>query len=154
MPSRLEIGPEEITQARVQALIHDMQNPADGAVGVFLGQVRNHAEGHPVEALEYEAYGSMALLQMQRIAADLEQQYAPLHLTVLHRIGRLEIGEIALAVVAAAPHRGEVFAAMQLFVDRLKAEVPIWKKEHFADGTPSQWVACSCVHSSALHVGK
>jgi molybdopterin synthase catalytic subunit len=108
--------------------------PADGAVCLFLGVVRNENGGRPVRHLEYEAYEEMALGLMERIAAETRQRWPVTDVRIVHRLGRLEIGETSVAVAVAAPHRGAAFEACRHAIDTLKATVPIWKKEFYADG--------------------
>jgi molybdopterin synthase catalytic subunit len=109
--------------------------PADGALCLFMGIVRNENRGRRVERLEYEAYEDMALRLMEEIAAETRERYPVSEVRLVHRLGRLEIGEASVAVAVASPHRAEAFAACRFAIDTLKAKVPIWKKEHYADGT-------------------
>jgi len=106
----------------------------DGAVCVFLGVVRGDNDGRAVVRLEYEAYEEMALPMMEEIAAGARARFGATDVRIVHRLGRLEIGEVSVAVAAASPHRAEAFAACRYAIDTLKATVPIWKKEFFADG--------------------
>jgi molybdopterin synthase catalytic subunit len=110
-------------------------SPADGAVCLFIGVARNENRGRRVERLEYEAYEEMALPLMEEIAAETRERYPVSGVCLVHRLGRLEIGEASVAVAVASPHRAEAFAACRFAIDALKARVPIWKKEHYADGT-------------------
>jgi molybdopterin synthase catalytic subunit len=113
-------------------------SPADGAVCLFVGVVRNENRGRTVERLEYEAYEEMALPLMEEIAADTSRRFPVTDVRLVHRLGRLEIGEASVAVAVSSPHRGEAFAACRFAIDTLKATVPIWKKEFYADG--SAWL--------------
>ena len=106
----------------------------DGALCLFLGVVRGDNDGRRVLRLEYEAYEDMALPLMEEIAADARRQFGVTDVRIVHRLGRLEIGEVSVAVAAASPHRAEAFAACRYAIDTLKARVPIWKKEFYADG--------------------
>ena len=106
----------------------------DGALCLFLGVVRDENEGRRVLRLEYEAYEDMALPLMEEIAAEARRQFGAGEVRIVHRLGRLEIGEVSVAVAAASPHRAEAFAACRYAIDTLKARVPIWKKEFYADG--------------------
>jgi molybdopterin synthase catalytic subunit len=108
--------------------------PADGAVCLFLGVVRNENGGRPVRHLEYEAYEEMARPLMEEIAAEARRRWPITDVHIVHRLGRLEIGEPSVAVAVAAPHRGAAFDACRYAIDTLKATVPIWKKEFYADG--------------------
>jgi molybdopterin synthase catalytic subunit len=113
--------------------------PGDGAVCLFVGVVRNESEGRETVAIDYEAYGPMAESEMARIAKDVSDEWPGTRLRVVHRVGRLGVGEASVAVVATAPHRAEAFAACRAAIDRIKKSVPIWKKEIRPDGT-SEWV--------------
>ena len=106
----------------------------DGAVCLFLGVVRGENEGRTVVRLEYEAYEEMALPQMEEIAAQARERFGVSDVRIVHRLGVLEVGEVSVAVAAASPHRAEAFAACRYAIDTLKARVPIWKKEFYADG--------------------
>jgi molybdopterin synthase catalytic subunit len=106
----------------------------DGALCLFLGVVRGDNEGRPVLRLEYEAYEDMALPMMEEIGADTRRRFGVSEVRIVHRLGRLEVGEVSVAVAAASPHRAEAFAACRHAIDTLKARVPIWKKEFYADG--------------------
>jgi MoaE-MoaD fusion protein len=119
-------------------LVEKIQRPEDGAVVVFEGVVRNNTKGRRTEYLEYECYEQMALEQMARIGRQIAGEFAVGRLGIVHRLGRLEIGEASVVVVTTAPHRGAAFDAARQGIDRLKREVPIWKKEFFADG--AVWV--------------
>lgn len=113
--------------------------PEDGAVCLFVGVVRNESGGRETVAIEYEAYGPMAESEMARLAAGVSNEWPGARLSVVHRIGRLGVGEASVAVLATAPHREEAFAACRAAIDRIKKTVPIWKKEIHPDGT-SEWV--------------
>jgi MoaE-MoaD fusion protein len=112
--------------------------PADGAVCLFVGTVRNENRGRPVIRLEYEAYEEMALPLMEEIAAETTRAFPVTGVRLVHRLGRLEVGEASVAVAVCSPHRAEAFAACRFAIDALKARVPIWKKEFYADG--SAWL--------------
>lgn len=101
---------------------------------VFEGVVRNHSHGRATLYLEYEAYEPLAIRKMEEIGCEAKQKFAIDSLGIIHRLGRLEIGESSVAIIVAAEHRGAAFAACQYSIDRLKQIVPIWKKEYFADG--------------------
>ena len=106
----------------------------DGALCLFVGVVRDHNEGRRVLRLEYEAYEEMALPLMERIAADCRERWRISDVRIVHRLGPLAIGETSVAVAVASPHRREAFEACRYAIDTLKATVPIWKKEFYADG--------------------
>jgi MoaE-MoaD fusion protein len=100
--------------------------------------VRNNTKGRPTRFLEYECYESMALRQMEQIGMEIAQAHALGRISIVHRLGRLEIGEASVSVIVTAPHRQAAFQAALEGINRLKREVPIWKKEHFEDG--AVWV--------------
>jgi molybdopterin synthase catalytic subunit len=111
----------------------------DGAVVTFDGIVRNNFDGRPVRYLEYEAYAAMAEKKLAEIGAEVQQKFAVGEIAMMHRIGRLDIGESSIVIAVAAPHRHAAFEACAYAMDRVKAEVPVWKKESFADGA-DHWV--------------
>jgi molybdopterin synthase catalytic subunit len=120
-----------------EAMSH-VRHAGAGAVCVFLGTVRDHNEGRPVVKLEYEAYGSMALAEMRRIVDEIVREMPGVRLAVVHRTGALAVGDVAVVCAASAPHRGEAYGACRALIDRVKARVPIWKREHGPDG--AYWV--------------
>lgn len=115
-----------------------VSGPGMGGIVTFTGMVRRHSRGVTVDHLEYEAYGAMALREMTRLCDEIEAETAGVRLAVEHRTGTLQIGDLAVVIAAAAPHRAEAFAACRAMIDRLKDRVPIWKKEISDDGT--EWV--------------
>jgi molybdopterin synthase catalytic subunit len=108
--------------------------PADGALCLFVGVVRDENDGRKVLRLEYEAYEEMALEMMGEIEAQVRHRWPVTDVRLLHRLGRLEVGEPSVAVVVSSPHRVEAFEACRYAIDTLKATVPIWKKEFGEDG--------------------
>jgi len=106
-----------------------------GAICTFTGVVRDSSRGRSVTHLEYEAYAEMATAQMRKIAGEIAEQWPEARVAMAHRTGRLEIGEPSVVVSVSTPHRAEAIAACKWGIDRLKESVPIWKKEHAADGT-------------------
>lgn len=124
--------------------------PANGAIVVMSGTVRQQTAGKEVINLEYQAYEPMTLIIFQQIAAHIRQQWPETNRVVIHhRTGCLQVGEISVLVAVGCPHRGEAFAACQYAIDSLKHQAPIWKKEHWADGS-STWVGigeCETTHS-------
>ena len=129
--SRFEIRETELSVAEVIAAV---ARPDAGGISVFVGTVRNDNAGHPVTLLEYQAYASMASKEMARIGAEIALEIAGVQLAVLHRVGSLKVGDLAVVCAASAPHRGEAFDACRLLIDRIKARVPIWKREHGPSG--------------------
>ncbi len=115
-------------------LARQMKAPEDGAVVVFEGIVRNHSRGRKTLYLEYEAYGPMAVRKMEEIGNAAKEQFAIDRIGMIHRLGRLEIGETSVAIIVTSAHRRAAFEACQFAIDRLKKIVPIWKKEYFSDG--------------------
>jgi molybdopterin synthase catalytic subunit len=105
-----------------------------GGTAVFIGTVRDENDGVAVTLLEYEAYPAMAIKEMGRIAEEIAQEIPGTRLAVLHRIGRLEVGDIAVVCAASAPHRDDAFRACRTLIDRIKERVPIWKREHGPNG--------------------
>jgi molybdopterin synthase catalytic subunit len=115
-----------------------------GGVATFLGVVRETAhDGREVNGLAYEAHEAMALAEFAAIAHEMSERYPDVRVGIVHRIGELGVGEIAVAVCAAAPHRAQAFDGCRYAIDQLKARAPIWKKEHYTDGT-GEWVANEC----------
>ena len=106
----------------------------DGAVSVFDGIVRNNTRGRQTLHLDYEAYEEMALKQMKELAEQAREQFTVRHVTIVHRLGRLQVGETSVLIVVASAHRGAAFDACRWLIDTLKKTVPIWKKETFVDG--------------------
>jgi len=117
-----------------RAIIARLLTGAEGAVITFEGTVRNNTKGRATRCLDYEGYQSMALKMMSQIGLEVANQYEVERIAMVHRLGRLLIGETSVAVIVTAPHRGPAFEATRAAIDRLKKRVPIWKKEHFADG--------------------
>jgi molybdopterin converting factor subunit 1 len=126
------LGPSPLSQARVVAAV---ERRTAGGVVTFIGKVREHSQGAVIHHLEYEAYEPMALRVMQQIAAGVEAEIPDARVAIHHRLGWLGIGELAVIVAAAAPHRAEAFDACRAAIDRLKRDVPIWKREVAVDGT-------------------
>jgi molybdopterin synthase catalytic subunit len=120
----------------LQALVNELANSGagDGAITPFIGLVRDHNQGRRVEFLEYEAYEALAVRALTRIVDEARQAWTDTRVAVHHRIGRLEIGEASIIIVAASPHRAHAFAACRYTIERVKQIVPIWKHEHFAGG--------------------
>lgn len=120
-----------IDTARLRARV---SGPQDGAVVVFEGIVRNHSGGRRTLFLDYECYEPMAIGELARLGREIAARHAVSRVAIVHRLGRMEIGEASVVIAVAAPHRQAAFDAAREAIDRLKREVPIWKKEHFEDG--------------------
>lgn len=133
MPTFLTSDPIDLAALLAEA------RPEDGAVCLFVGVVRNESDGRVTVAIDYEAYGPMAESEMAHIAREVSDAWPGARLRVVHRVGRLAVGEASVAIVATAPHRDEAFAACRAAIDRIKKTVPIWKKEIRPDGM-SEWV--------------
>lgn len=122
-------GPIDTGQA-----VAAVSGPGRGAVVVFLGTVRDHHASRPVEKLTYSAYRPMALEGLRRIVADLEAAHQDLRAVIVHRIGEVPVGEASVVIAIGSPHRAAAYEASRTALERLKAEIPIWKREHYADG--------------------
>ena len=138
----IESSPLDLAALRAQ-----VTDPACGAVVSFEGLVRNHNEGRSVTSLEYDAHPTLALKEGRRVLEETLARFAITRAIAAHRIGHLGIGEVAVAVYVSSPHRGDAFAACRSLIDEIKARVPIWKREHFTDGT-AEWlgVCPGCQH--------
>jgi molybdopterin synthase catalytic subunit len=125
-----------ITREPIQThpLAEQLKAPQDGAVVIFEGIVRDHSRRGRTLYLEYEAYQPMAVRKMEEIGEETKRKFAVDRVGIIHRVGRLEIGESSVAIIVSAAHRRAAFEACHYAIDRLKQTVPIWKKEFFADG--------------------
>jgi molybdopterin synthase catalytic subunit len=123
-------------------------DPGAGAYTSFEGWIRNENEGHSVLRLEYEAYEPLALAEGKSVLTEAQNKFPHLHAHCVHRIGLLEIGDCAVWVGVSSPHRDEAFLACRYIIDEVKVRLPIWKKEHYADGH-SGWVNCERCASHA-----
>jgi len=122
-------------------LANQVQDPRAGAVVTFEGRVRNENEGREVLSLEYEAYEALATREAEKIIAEASASEGVFSILCAHRIGRLDVGDLAVWVAVSSAHRSEAFQACRHVIDEIKTRVPIWKKEHYVDGD-SEWVAC------------
>lgn len=127
------------TPLDVIACIGQVTGPASGGIDVFIGTVRDATKGRAVLRLEFEAYDSMALREMRKIAEQAFEQWPLQAIAMHHRTGVLQIGEVAVVIAVSAAHRDAAFGACRFVIDTLKQTVPIWKKEVFEDG--EVWVA-------------
>ena len=123
----------------IQSCIDWVMSPECGGINVFIGTVRNETKGKKVLRLEFEAYKSMAMSEMNKIAEDVFKKWAVQKILIHHRIGVLQLGEVPVVIVVAAAHRNAAFDGCRYTIDKLKQTVPIWKKEIFEDG--EVWVA-------------
>ena len=133
---------EIITETQVREVV---ESPEAGAVVLFLGTERNNTDGRQVRHLEYDAYTPMAERKMTEIGQEILEKWGIKHVTIIHRIGKLEIGEVSVAVGVASPHRKNGFEACKYAMDRLKQIVPIWKREVWLDGD-AEWVKPDAVY--------
>jgi molybdopterin synthase catalytic subunit len=122
----------------------EVSKGGNGGICTFVGIVRNNADGKKVLHLEYDAYPAMAEKKLAEIASEINAKWGLSDVAIVHRIGKLEIGEAAVVIAVGAPHRKEAFAACSYVIDRIKEFVPIWKKEFFEDG--EVWVEESLGH--------
>ena len=132
------VSAEPISARGMADLVDD---PRAGAVVTFSGDVRDHDHGRSVLRLDYEAHPSAGDI-LAEIAANVAQRFDVVAVAVAHRTGPLEIGDCALAAAASAAHRGDAFAACSALVEEVKARIPVWKHQYFADGT-DEWVNCA-----------
>lgn len=132
---RAELSQSPLDLAEVTSWV---ENPASGAIASFTGVVRNHDSGRAVERLEYEAHPDAASA-LQRVAERVAQGAPGLRIAIIHRIGVLHIGDVAVVAAVSSAHRAEAFSATSTLISELKREVPIWKNQFFQDGT-SEWV--------------
>ncbi|MGC9349954.1 MAG: molybdenum cofactor biosynthesis protein MoaE [Anaerolineae bacterium] len=130
----------------IDDVVARLANPANGAVGAFVGVVRGETDGRETQRLEYEAYPEMAEEQLRRIGAEIRERWPTIRqVAILHRIGPLEVGEVIVVIAVSSAHRQDVFAATHYAIDRLKEIVPVWKKEVWADG--EEWKTEATAHA-------
>ena len=122
-----------------ETVLASVADHAAGAVVLFLGTTREFTDGRQTKSLDYECYAEMAEKRLQDLLHQAQQKWPIVKATIVHRLGSLGLGEASVAVAVSTPHRRDAFTAAQWIMDRLKEEVPIWKKENWADGT-SDWV--------------
>jgi len=122
-----------------EALTEQVRSNSAGAVVLFLGTVREMTAGRQTLALDYDAFPEMATAKLEELEAEVRAKWPITEIGIVHRLGRLELGEISVAAAVSSPHRRDAFEAGQYLIDRLKVVVPIWKQENWADGT-TEWV--------------
>lgn len=127
---------EPLDVAEVSAAVSDA---AAGGIAVFVGAVRDHDHGHVVTGLEYSAHPT-ALARLEEVAAEVAEEFETVAVAAVHRVGSLDVGDVAVVCAVSGAHRGTAFDATRALIDRLKERVPIWKHQLFADGT-DEWVA-------------
>jgi molybdopterin synthase catalytic subunit len=138
MATLIQITREPLDRPAIDAIAQSVWHAGAGGIVTFEGAVRDNARGKRIRYLEYDAYPEMAEQEMAKIAAEVERRWGTDRVALVHRIGRLEIGEVSVVVAVACPHRAEAFEACRYAIDTLKASVPIWKKEVAEDG--ESWV--------------
>jgi molybdopterin synthase catalytic subunit len=121
------------------ALVEHVRHPEAGAVVLFLGTTRELTSGRQTVALDYEAYHEMAERRLRELEAEARRRWPVIECIVVHRLGRVPLTEVSVAIAVSTPHRGDAFAAGQWLIDSLKQDVPIWKREQWADGS-MEWV--------------
>ncbi len=121
------------------ALLAKASRPEAGAVVLFLGTTREMTDGRRTVSLDYEAYDEMAEKKLAELETEARRRWPLVECFIVHRLGQVPLAEASVAIVVSTPHRAEAFAAGQWLIDSLKRDVPIWKQEHWADGT-SEWV--------------
>ena len=136
MPSRCLVTTDPIDPS---ALLADCTSDGAGATILFIGTVRDQNEGRDVGHLDYQAYPPMAEATLGEIVAEARDKWETGEISVVHRYGRLEIGEVSVAIAVAAPHRGDAYAASRYIIEELKKRVPIWKREGYLTGE-SAWL--------------
>lgn len=137
--SRVVLAEVRATKLSVDEVLDAVRHPGAGGVAIFLGVVRDHADGKRVASLSYEAHPTLAPKDLMRVLEEVCGEHPNARLAACHRTGHLVVGDTAVIIAASAPHRDEAFAACRKAIDRIKEVVPIWKEEFAADGT-SEWV--------------
>ena len=140
------------------ALIAEVASDANGATSLFLGTVRDVNDGRAVSGMEYTAYDAMASRELERIVSEAAEQFGGVTMVVEHRVGTLALGDVSVAIAASHPHRRDALDATRFVIEELKRRVPIWKREHYTDGTrdwvdPSSSIAPSALSTSSLARG-
>ena len=144
-PARIRTEPLSLDE-----VVAEVSHASAGGIATFLGVVRDFNDGRAVTLLEYEAYGAMAEAELARIHAELAAEMPGVRVAATHRVGTLHIGDAAVVCAASAPHRGEAFEACRALIDRIKARLPIWKREHGPDGPYwVGWEDARCGHEPA-----
>ena len=121
-------------QINTEEILESVEDPSAGGIDMFIGTTRDNSNGKKVLRLEYEAYESMAVKMMNEIAEELRTKWQVKKISMVHRIGSVEIGEASVVIAVSAAHRKEAFEACRYAIDTLKKQVPIWKKEYYIDG--------------------
>lgn len=122
----------------IKAVLDYVTTEGSGGIDIFVGTTRNHSDGKTVTLLEYEAYEPMALSIMEQLIVEAKRRWPLNRAALVHRLGRVPVGEASVVVAVSAAHRSEAFEACRFLIDTLKKEAPIWKREHFSDGS-AEW---------------
>lgn len=144
---RFRVQPEVLDPRITESLV---AHPGAGAIATFIGTVRDHGRGRAVTHLEYEAYAPAAELTMAQIGDEIRERWAIDHVAIVHRVGSLAVGEASVVISVASAHRDAAFEACRYAIERIKEIVPIWKKEHYADG--AAWVGSE--HDYQVETGR
>ena len=126
----------------IEALTREAASPACGATAVFIGTVRSENEGREVDGIEYSSYDQMAEREMSLVLDEARERFSIASAIIEHRIGELAVGDASIAIVVTHPHRGEAMDALRYIIDETKARAPIWKREHYSDGT-REWIGAN-----------
>ena len=135
-----------LTPLDPSALLAEVASVANGAAILFVGTVRDENEGRAVSGIEYTTYESMAVRELEAIAAEAASRFGTDDVVVEHRVGRLALGEASVVIAVAHPHRAEAYEASRFIIEELKRRVPIWKREEYVDGT-REWVDPTAVRA-------
>jgi molybdopterin synthase catalytic subunit len=145
MTTRVAVITEPIDTA---AVLREVESPAHGAAILFVGTVREVNDGRPVDGMEYTAYVAMAEKEMASIAVEAKEKFSGSFVVIVHRIGELAIGDASVAIATANAHRDAAYQASRYVIEQLKARVPIWKREHYTDGT-REWIDPTAMREKA-----
>ncbi len=136
----------------LEEVVENVARPGAGGIASFAGVVRDESDGRVVTRLDYSAYAGMAKREMQKIVDEIEGEIEGVRASAIHRVGQLRVGELAIVCAASAPHRGDAFHACRELIDRIKARVPVWKREWGPDGAAwVGWVDARCSPGSHDH---
>lgn len=124
-----------LSRIEVEQILSEITDPEAGGIDLFIGTTRNHSGGRKVKFLEYEAYEQMAIQIMERLEKEARSRWILQKVVMVHRLGRVPVEEASVVIGVSSAHRKEAFEACRFLIDSLKREVPIWKREHFEDGT-------------------
>jgi len=124
-----------LNRINIKAVVDDVTTPESGGIDLFVGTTRNHARGRSVTLLEYEAYRPMAVGVMEQLEREAHRRWPLNRVAIVHRLGKVPVGEASVAIAVSSAHRKEAFEACRFLIDTLKKEVPIWKREYFSDGS-------------------